>query len=119
MGQRSGLSPERGQRLHAHIYGSALALDEVKLLWDEHRSAPFPDAVAGEEIAGVDMVMLDADIAGCVSTWLGDQGRLDEGRKAVLAKRLDDLGSVVPLLQDEGEREYYERLRRLAQLTST
>jgi hypothetical protein len=93
--------------------------DEVRLLWDEHRSAPFPDGLAGEEIAGVDIVMLDADIAGCVATALGNHGRPAVERKAVLAKCLDDLDRVLPLLQDEGAREYYERLRRLAQLTLT
>ena len=91
--------------------------DEVKLLWDEHRSAPFPDGLAGEETAGVDLVLLDADIAGCIETSLGNKGRLDEWRKAVLAKCLDDLDRVLPLLQDAGAREYYERLRRLAQVT--
>ena len=93
--------------------------DEVERLWDEHLGAPFPDGLAGEEIAGVDIVMLDADIAGCVVTWLGNRGRLDEGRKAVLAKCLDDLDSVLPLLQNESAREYYEQLRQLAQLTHT
>lgn len=93
-----------------------MAPDEVRLIWDEHRSAPFPDGLAGKEVAGVDMVMLDADIAGCVSTWLGNHGRLDEGRKAVLAQCIDDLDRVLPLLQEEDARSYYERLRRLAQL---
>ncbi|HSK15382.1 MAG TPA: hypothetical protein VK915_04360 [Gaiellaceae bacterium] len=60
--------------------------------------------------------MLDADIAGCVQTWLSRKGRLDESRRAVLGSCLDDLDRVLPRLEDAGEREYYERLRRLAQL---
>ena len=40
-------------------------------------------------------------------------------RKEILSSCLDEAGRVLPLLQDEGEREYYERLRRLAQLALT
>ena len=58
--------------------------DSVQRLWDEHRATPFPARLRGAEVAGVDMVMLDADIAGRVASWLGNDGRIDEERKAVL-----------------------------------
>jgi hypothetical protein len=77
-------------------------------------SAPFPERLAGEEIAGVDMVMLDADVAGCVTSWLGNKRSLDDQRSAVLAECLNDLDRVVPLLDVPSEREYFERLRLLA-----
>jgi hypothetical protein len=93
--------------------------DSVQRLWDEHSDAPFPARLRGEEIAGVEMVMLDADIAGCVQSWLANNGQLDEHRKEILRSCLDDADRVLPLLQDDGEREYYERLRRLAQSALT
>ena len=93
--------------------------DEVQQLWSEHRGAPFPSRLRGEEIAGVDMVMLDADVAGCVSVWLSSNGRLDEWRKTVLLQCLDELDRIVPLLQDADEREYYERVRQLARAALT
>jgi hypothetical protein len=93
--------------------------DSVQRLWDEHCAAPFPARLGGQEIAGVEMVMLDADIAGCVQTWLANKGQLDEHRKEILRSCLDEADRVLPLLQDEGERAYYERLRRLAQLALT
>jgi hypothetical protein len=96
-----------------------MSLDEGQRLWDEHLLAPFPTRLRGEEIDGIDMVMLDADIAGCVSTWLGNKGRLDETRRGWLEGSLDDLARVLRLLADEDERAYYERLRRLAQLALT
>jgi len=92
------------------------ATSEVQLLWDAHRRAPFPPELAGEEIAGVDLVMLDADIAGCVSTWLRDRGRLDEERRRSLASCLQDVERVLPLLEHQEAHAYYERLRRLTQL---
>jgi hypothetical protein len=91
--------------------------DEARRLWDEHKSAPFPDRLRGMELEGVEMVMLDADIAGCIGTWLGRERQLNEGppraarplderRRSVLQECLVDLDRVLPLLLD-GERAYY------------
>jgi hypothetical protein len=88
----------------------------VAQLWEEHRRATFPARLRGEEIAGVDMVMVDADVAGCVDTWLSGSGPLDAGRLSVLRDLVRDLDGVVALLEDEHERQYYERLRDLARL---
>ncbi|MGW1985025.1 hypothetical protein ACWCPJ_21660 [Streptomyces collinus] len=39
-------------------------------LWQEHRAAEFPACLRGAEFEGIDMVMLDADTAGCTSAWV-------------------------------------------------
>ena len=39
----------------------------IEELWKEHQSAPFPEAYAGKDVSGIDFVMLDADVAGCVA----------------------------------------------------
>jgi hypothetical protein len=88
--------------------------DEVRRALVDHTAAPFPVRLGGEEIAGVEVVMLDADVAGCVAIWLGNKGSLDDERRRVLQERLDDLDRVLPLLDVPSEREYFERLRRLA-----
>ncbi|MFF7887757.1 hypothetical protein ACH40F_40765 [Streptomyces sp. NPDC020794] len=62
--------------------------------------ADFPARLRGEELAGVDMVMLDADIAGCVVTWQGNQGSLDEDRHQILLSCVRDLDKVLPLLTE-------------------
>ena len=52
---------------------SGMSLDEVaSQLWAEHLTAPFPARPPGEQIVGVDLVMLDADVAGRVQTWMGN-----------------------------------------------
>jgi|GEM_PF-3069944 len=60
--------------------------------------------------------MLDADTAGCVKSWLDDHGRLDGRRREVIASCLDELNRVVPILADQDEVAYCERLRELAAL---
>jgi hypothetical protein len=62
------------------------------------------------------MDMVDADVAGCVDTWLSGSGPPDRGRLSLLRDLHRDLDRVLTVLDDEHERQYYERLRVLAQL---
>jgi hypothetical protein len=91
-----------------------VAENDVQRLWEEHQATAFPERLGGREIAGVDMVLLDADVAGYVTAWLGT-GSLDDERRAMLVESLNDLDRVLPRLEFPAEREYYERLQRLAQ----
>lgn len=90
--------------------------DSVGAVWEDHMRTPFPDRLRGEEIAGVDMVMLDADIVGCVDSWRGNHGSLDDDRRRSLIKCTEDLDLVLPLLTDPAERRFYDRLRELARM---
>ncbi|MFE3206185.1 hypothetical protein [Embleya sp. NPDC059237] len=88
-------------------------------LWDEHLRASFPPHVRGREFEHegrlFDMVLLDADIAGCVSSSLS--GPLDEQRQGLLLVCLAAVEKVLPSIDDEaGAIEYYERLREMAAL---
>ncbi|MER7345955.1 hypothetical protein ABT390_11225 [Streptomyces aurantiacus] len=90
----------------------------VDRLWQEHLAATFPAGSRGAELAGHDLVMLDADVAGCVSTWRGNGGSLDARRHQVLYRRIAALEKVLPLLTDTEELRYFRRLRQLAVLTA-
>ena len=81
----------------------------VARLWEAHSEAPFPSRLTSVDVAGVEMVMLDADVAGCVSTWLNNGGNIDDRWWAVLATRERQLERVVPKLSDR-EAAYYQRL---------
>jgi hypothetical protein len=50
----------------------------VATLFEAYVKAPFPSRWRGADVAGFDMVMLDAYPAGCVSVWLEQQGILDD-----------------------------------------
>jgi hypothetical protein len=88
----------------------------VSALWTDHLGAAFPARLRGEEIAGVDVVMLDADIAGYVTSWEG-RGRVSDGqRQHRLRQLLRDMDLVLDGLVDSPEVEYFARLRALAKL---
>lgn len=88
--------------------------DDIRLLYRRHLEMPFPPRLRGEEIEGVDMVMVDADVAGCVDTWLGSSSNLDAGRIRVLRACGDDIDRILPSLDDPDEVTYYSSARDLA-----
>lgn len=90
-------------------------LSEIQRLWDDHTGASYPDDYRGEEVAGVDLVLLDADIAGCVGTFLTNRGQLDEPRLAILGLCLRDAARVQQELVGYAQ-SYFARLERLAAL---
>jgi hypothetical protein len=83
-------------------------------LWEEHKAAAFPAGLRGQDVAGVDTIMLDAEVAGCIAAWIGNAGTLDSSRREILAQSLVELDRILPLLADAEERRYFQRLRDLA-----
>ena len=74
-----------------------------------HKVARFSARLTSVDIAGVEMVMLDADAVGCISTWLHNGGDLDDWWWDVLAAREQDLARVIPQLTGY-EASFYQRL---------
>ncbi len=82
-------------------------------LWKEHEAAPFPKGFRAKDVDGIDLVVLDADVAGCVDTFIC-RGNLNLYQTAVLGLCYRNLSYVIPILNDDG-REYFGRLERLAE----
>ncbi|MEW2252698.1 hypothetical protein AB0907_35910 [Streptomyces sp. NPDC006975] len=89
-------------------------LRPVARLWSEHRRAPFPAGLRGSEIGGTDLVLLDANTAGCVLTWLNNGGALDGQGIRALHECIEDLDRIVPRITVPAGARYYARLRQLA-----
>jgi hypothetical protein len=83
-------------------------------LWQKHLAAPFPAGFRGKGLNGIDFVMLDANIAGCVQTFL-ERGKLNLFQTAMLGLSYRDASFVVPTLNEQGA-AYFWRLGRLAEL---
>ncbi|MFI6044233.1 hypothetical protein ACIA8C_21560 [Nocardia sp. NPDC051321] len=81
-------------------------------LWAEHWSAPFPPRCRGVDIENVELVLVDADVAACVSVALSRA--LDDWRRRVLTKCIGDLERIMPHFEDEYEVEYFGRLHDMA-----
>ncbi|MEH0841443.1 hypothetical protein V6U81_03485 [Micromonospora sp. CPCC 205711] len=70
----------------------------VAELWEAHQQSPFPGRLRGMDVAGVEMVMLDADVAGGVMSWLHNGGDIDDQRWGQLAACEEQLALVIPEL---------------------
>lgn len=102
----------------AQVSESSEQVQNAARLWREHIHAPFPDGLRGAEFGSTDMVLLDADTAGCVHTWLSNGGALDPERTRVLQHCIEDLDRVILQITEPAGAHYYERLRQLALLAS-
>ncbi|WP_345695863.1 hypothetical protein [Kitasatospora terrestris] len=96
--------------------GGARAGDRLAVLWEEHLRAPFPESFRGTDIDGVDLILLDADVAGLVRRELG--GGLDGDGVAVLWACIAHLERIVPLIDEEYCASYCARLRTAACLAA-
>jgi hypothetical protein len=88
----------------------------IHRLYGEHQRAAFPDRWCDEDVAGVDLVLLDAHVAGCVVRRQAGEGPFGAAHREVLGQCLGDLDRVLLRLTDGHERRYAERLRDLARL---
>jgi hypothetical protein len=88
--------------------------DEVSRLWRKHLHAEFPARLRNQQIDGVDLVALEADIRGCVEGWRSAGGTLGEDVGESLTRRIEDLDAVMPKLTSRVEVLYFERLCQVA-----
>jgi hypothetical protein len=84
----------------------------VRALTAAHEAARFPDC-RGEEIDGVDLVLVDLDLHGCVDHFLGKPYGEDEWQLGILRQVTRDLDRIAPRLPSEWS-GYFARARQLA-----
>jgi hypothetical protein len=88
-------------------------VNEIKAMWNEWKSLPFPANYSGKDVEGICITSLDSYAAGCIDTFISRKGSLDAWRISVLEKCRDDLEIVLPKLDGEA-RTYFERLLKLS-----
>lgn len=100
------------------VMNDSVVMAVVAALYEAHRALPFPPGLAGADRAGFDLVLVDADIAGCVDTWLVNGGTLDEWRYRILHWRGSQLEQILPALRPGDSPTYWARLFRMAELVA-
>lgn len=89
------------------------ARDQVQRWWREHLAAPFPQRLREDLVAGVDMVVLDAAIAGYVMAWLGGERQGGESVQP-LRRLMVEADVALSHLVEPDEVVYVRRLRQMA-----
>ncbi|WP_141790229.1 hypothetical protein [Oryzihumus leptocrescens] len=90
--------------------------ERARLLMQEFMAAEYPPRLKAEEdIAGVDFMLTDDSLGSCVYVWLSGTGELDDWRRGVVQRCLEDLYRLLPELTEQ-ELPYVNRLIAMGQL---
>jgi hypothetical protein len=89
-------------------------MDDIVKLYNEHLTTFFPDR-RGDEVMGVDLVLIDSDTAGLISKYIGARGQLSGDDYKILKHCYSDLKTVINELSGE-DRQYFARLQNVAGL---
>lgn len=89
-------------------------MDEIVKLYNEHLTTSFPDR-RGEEILGIDLVLIDSDTAGLITKFISYRGQLSTDDIRILNHCHSDLTRVVKELSGT-DRQYFARLKTIAGL---
>lgn len=111
------LRPPSAAEATATPPGGAQPLGGLARLWRDHLRTLFPDGFRGVDFDGVDLVLLDADVAGLVHRELN--GGLNDRGIASLWGCIADLDKIVPLINEEYCASYFRKLRTMAQLAAS
>ena len=88
-------------------------MNDIKEKYQEFRNEPFPEGIAGEEIHGIDLVMLDADTAGLIDKYVGYNYKLTKSDFDLLKIFSTELKTVTKELEGQ-QRTYFSTLWNLA-----
>lgn len=89
-------------------------MDEIIHLYDQHLTTPFPNR-RGDEILGVDLVLVDGDAAGLVDKYIRSRGQLSADDIRILNHCYSDLKTVVKELSG-ADKQYFARLQNIVGL---
>ncbi|MFI5527471.1 hypothetical protein ACIA8O_02835 [Kitasatospora sp. NPDC051853] len=84
----------------------------LERLWEEHRSAPYPEGFRGVAVGEVELILVDADTAGYVLRELN--GGLDPEGVAGLWACIAALDKALPLIHEAYCAAYFGKVRRAA-----
>jgi hypothetical protein len=89
-------------------------VNELKVMWEEWQSIPFPSDYSGKDVEGICVTSLDTYAAGCVHTFIFHRSSFDPWRLSVLEKCKGELEIVLKKL-DGGAKDYFGKLLELSE----
>ncbi|GHG78753.1 hypothetical protein [Streptomyces griseocarneus] len=99
--------------------GKPAMLEEVRRLWTDFARAPFPSIPREDKSV---LAELDTWLAGCISTYLANDGSLDAGRRRIVTERAPELRRYLPRLGHPSNFpeafRYFHALLKMAELVA-
>ncbi len=88
-------------------------MNDIKERYQEFKNDPFPTGIAGKEILGIDLVMLDTNTAGLIEKFIGYNYKLNRNDFEFLKRLSLELKKVTKELNGQ-QREYFSTLWNLS-----
>jgi hypothetical protein len=95
------------------LYGEQ-KINAAKQLWRKHLEAPFPTRCYDEVVLGVDLVQIDAFVAGCAMSVIEEGRAMEPGHAEIMDQCRAGLATALRSLEGE-EKEYFTRVDQLAE----
>lgn len=89
-------------------------MDDIVKLYNEHLATRFPDR-RGDEVMGVDLVLIDSDTAGLIDKYIKSRGQLSSDDLRLLNHCHADLKTIIKELSG-ADRQYFAQLQNIAGL---
>ncbi len=89
-------------------------LDDIKRCWEEHERSPFPSGLRGKSVEGVDLTLLESNLARYILGTIELGKPLAERSRGFLQTEADKLNALLPHLSGEAA-TYFKRLAKIAQ----
>ena len=89
-------------------------MSPVKQLWRKHLEAPFPTRCYDEVVLGVDLVRIDALVAGCAMSVIEEGRTIEPGHAEIMEQCRAGLATALRSLEGE-EKDYFTRVDQLAE----
>jgi len=91
-------------------------MDKLKDKYEEFLELPFPEDLRGEEILGIELILLDSDSAGLINKFIGNKGHLTQSDFKILKNCFTDLKTIVKELKGNN-RTYFGLLLNIVHQT--
>lgn len=91
-------------------------MNDIAILYNEFIKIPFPDNLGGQEIIGIDLILLDNDTAGLIDKFISYKGQLNNKDFDILKQCYNDLKIVVRELKGL-DRQYFATWLNIANRT--
>lgn len=88
-------------------------MDEMYKSWDDFTKTRFPSNCIGKTVSGINLATLDVTIAGCITTFIGNDDQLDQAHKEILEGCIGNLEKVISELQGD-EQDYFNQLYKFS-----
>lgn len=88
---------------------------EINKLWEEFRSLPFPNELHDDKYNSLDLELTDTFVAGCISSYLSDSGKLEQSKIEILKNFVSNYENIDCQLSLNGKL-YFDKLKEIVNL---